>query len=353
MSERTFKSDNYSGVHPEVMVALAAVNSGHAPAYMNDSFTLEATRQLRDHFGPDCEVLYCFNGTSANVLALRACLRPYQSVLCASTSHLHQNETGAPESILGTKLVLLPHQDGKIQAIQLRTHLATTGNGIHSPQPKVVSITQSTECGTCYTPEEIRAIKEVCVEHDLFLHMDGCRLYNAAAHLGCDLAETSNRAGVDILSLGGTKNGAMIAEAVLVFNPLLHEGLRYLQKNTLQLCSKNRFIAAQFTALFTNELWLRNAAHANGMATTLAGKLRGIPDVKLAHPVDTNQLFVQMPMSSCRALEEKGYGYVFSHDPPTLRLVCSFDTEEAEMSELIQDIQALASQPQPLKTTAT
>ena len=341
MNPRTFKSDNHSGVHPEVMAALAAVNQGHAPAYMNDAFTEESTRLLKNAFSLASEVIYCFNGTSANVLALRACLRPYQSVLCASTSHLHQNETGAPESILGTKLVLLPHEDGKIHATQLRMHLATSGNGIHSPQPRVVSITQSTECGTCYTPEEIRAIKNVCVEHDLILHMDGCRLYNAAAHLGCGLAEISSQAGVDILSLGGTKNGAMIAEAVLVFNPRLTEGLRYLQKNTLQLCSKNRFIAAQFTSLFTNGLWLRNAAHANAMAASLSGKLREIPQVKIAHPVQTNQLFVQMPMTWCRALEEKGYGYLFSHHPPTLRLVCSFDTEETEMDELIRDFRAL------------
>ena len=341
MNTRTFKSDNHSGVHPEVMAALAAVNHGHVPAYMNDVFTEQATRLLKAAFSQDCEVIYCFNGTSANVLALRACLRPYQSVLCASTSHLHQNETGAPESILGAKLVLLPHVDGKIHADPLRSHLATNGNSIHSPQPRVVSITQSTECGTCYTPEEICAIKSVCVEHDLILHMDGCRLYNAAAHLGCGLAEASNLAGVDVLSLGGTKNGAMIAEAVLVFNPQLTEGLRYLQKNTLQLCSKNRFIAAQFTALFTNDLWLRNAAHANAMAARLAENLRVIPQVKIAHPVETNQLFVQMPMAWCRALEEKGYGYLFSHHPPTLRLVCSFDTEEAEMDELIRDIARL------------
>lgn len=323
------------------MIALSAVNQGHAPAYMNDEFTKETTELLRGHFSSDCEVIYCFNGTSANVLALRACLRPYQSVICASTSHLHQNETGAPESIIGTKLVLLPHANGKINAAQLRTHLATSGNGIHSPQPKVVSITQSSECGTCYTLEEIRAIKEVCLEHDLFLHMDGCRLYNAAVHLRCSLAETSNLAGVDILSLGGTKNGAMIAEAVLVFNPRLFEGLLYLQKNTLQLCSKNRFIAAQFSALFTDRLWLRNADHANAMAAKLAALLQAIPQMTLAHPAETNQLFFQMPMSWCRALEEKGYGYLFSHDPPTLRLVCSFDTEETEMDQLIQDIRAL------------
>lgn len=343
MSLRTFKSDNYSGVHPEVMAALSAVNEGHAPAYMNDAYSEETTRTLRDHFCADAEVLYCFNGTGANVLALRACLKPYQSVLCASTSHLHQNETGAPESILGTKLVLLPHEDGKMRAADLRAHLATGGNGIHSPQPKVVSITQSTECGTCYSREDLLAIKEVCLEHDLFLHMDGCRLYNAAAYLRCSLAEISHLAGVDILSLGGTKNGAMIAEAVLVFNPHLFEGLRYLQKNTLQLCSKNRFIAAQFSALFSERLWFRNADHANAMAAKLAARLEEIPGVSLAHPVETNQLFVQLPMGWCRALEEKGYGYVFSHAPPTLRLVCSFDTEETEMDLLIQDLQGLAA----------
>lgn len=322
------------------MAALVAANNGHAPAYMNDSVTHEASNLLREHFSRELRVLYCFNGTGANVLALRACVKPYQSVICPNSAHIHGHETGAPEGIIGTKLILLPHKDGKISAHQLEEHLLAH-SGTHMPQPKVVSLTQSTEYGTTYTIEELKAIKKVCIQHALYLHVDGCRIYNAAAHLGCSLAAITNEAGVDILSLGGTKNGAMMAEAVLFFNPELFEGLDYLQKSTLQLYSKNRFMAAQFTALFSNGLWHRNASNANAMAQTLAQKLTQIQGIRLAYPCETNQLFVEMPLPWCQALERRGYCYILSESPPIIRLVCSFDTSSADIARLITELEAL------------
>jgi threonine aldolase len=340
---KTFKSDNYSGVHLEVMSAIFASNIGHVAAYMNDEYTIQANTILQENFGAKCKILYCFNGTSANVLALRACLKPYQSVICANSAHINTNEAGAPEGIIGTKLVLLPHENGKLTAEQLSNYLASS-NGIHSPQPKVVSIAQSTEYGTVYTIEELKAIKKVCVEHNLYLHMDGCRIYNAAVYLGRSLAEMTSEVGIDVLSLGGTKNGAMMAEAVLFFNKDLFDGLGYLHKNTLQLYSKNRFMAVQFTALFTNNLWRRNADNANEMAAFMADRLQEIEGVSIAFPCQTNQVFVQMPLAWCKALERKGYCYILSENPPLIRLVCSFDTTKENVRELIEDIRELERQ---------
>lgn len=334
----TFRSDNYSGVHPEIMAALSAANDGHAPAYMNDEFTLEANNLLKEHFAKEIRVLYCFNGTSANVLALRACLKPYQSIICSSSAHIHGHEAGAPEGIIGTKLILLPHKDGKITAQQVEEHLSAHA-GTHMPQPKVVSLTQATEYGTVYSVSELKAIKKVCEQHAIYLHVDGCRIYNAAVHLGCSLAAIANESGVDILSLGGTKNGAMMAEAALFFNPDLFEGLAYLQKSTLQLYSKNRFMAVQFTALFSNDLWKRNASHANAMAKLLAEELGGIKGVRLVVPCQTNQLFVEMPLPWCLALEQKGLCYILSKSPPVIRLVCSFDTSKADIARLLTELE--------------
>jgi threonine aldolase len=337
---KTFKSDNYSGVHFEVMSAIFAANVGHATAYSNDEYTHKANLTLQENFGGKEKVhkiLYVFNGTSANVLALRACLRPYQSIICANSAHINANETGAVESITGSRLVLLPQTNGKITAQQISEFLEHS-NGIHSPQPKVVSITQTTEYGTTYTIEELKAIKKVCLEHDLYLHLDGCRIYNAAVFLACDFAAMTSEVGIDILSLGGTKNGAMMAEAVLVFNQSLVNGLEYLQKNTLQLYSKNRFMAVQFSALFTNNLWKRNAENANNMAKYMAEELQKIENVKLAFPCETNQLFVEMPLEWCKNLESKGYCYIIDEKQPLIRLVCSYDTTKEDVHELIANI---------------
>jgi threonine aldolase len=341
---KTFKSDNYSGVHLEIMSAIFAANVGHATAYMQDEYTIQANTTIEDIFGK-CKILYCFNGTSANVLALRACLRAYQAVICANSAHIHNNETAAPESIIGCKLITLTAQDGKITAQQIKEHLAWS-NGIHSPQAKVVSITQPTEYGTTYSIEELKAIKEVCLAHDLYLHIDGCRIYNAAVHLNCNLAAISSEIGVDILSLGGTKNGAMMAEAVLIFNPDLSNGVEYLQKNTLQLYSKNRYMAVQFTALFSNNLWKRNAENANKMTKLLATELEKIATMQLAFPCQTNQLFVQTSLTICKYLEQKGFCYILSEDTSKqtglIRFVCSYDTQKEDIQALIACIQEIA-----------
>jgi len=337
---KSFRSDNYSGVHPEIMQAIIDSNLEHAPSYLEDFYTIEANKIIKKNFTEDCKIIYCFNGTAANVLALRACTKPYQSIICSDVAHINKNETGAIESLVGSKLIGLAHQNGKITAQQIEDFLKTH-KGIHEPQPKVVSIAQATEAGTVYTTEEIKAIKEVCVKNKLYLHVDGCRIFNAAVFLDKSLAEISCEIGVDILSLGGTKNGAMMAEAVLVFNKELFDGVEYLQKNTLQLYSKNRFLAAQYLALFKNNLWQRNAENANKMASLLASKLTEFSEVIIVVPCESNQLFLMMPLEWCKVLQEKYFCYVWMENPPIVRVVCSFDSTEDDVNSMIEAIREL------------
>jgi len=265
---RSFASDNNAGVHPEILEAIGRANRGHVVAYGDDAYTLSAVKKFEEHFGPDIAVFFTFNGTGANVLSLQALTRPFHSILCSSFAHINSDECGAPEKHTGCKLIALPHQDGKITVESVRHAYHGIGDEHHS-QPRVISITQSTEMGTVYQPEEIRALANFAHEHEMFLHVDGARIANAAASLCQTLRRATRDLGVDVLSFGGTKNGILGGEAVVFFRPELSEEFLYLRKQGMQLASKMRFIAAQFEALLTDDLWRRSGEHANRMARLL------------------------------------------------------------------------------------
>ena len=340
MPNKTFKSDNQSGVHPDVLNALTLCNQAHLPSYGNDPYTQQATQLLKKIFNnQNAKIIYCMNGTGANVLALKLCLKSYQSVICAKSAHINSNETGAPESMVGCKIIGIESQNGKLSPQQIETcYQWQTANGIHRSQPRMVSISQTTEYGTVYTASELKKIKATCTKLDLLLHIDACRIYNAAAFLNKPLNALTTDIGADIISLGGTKNGAMFAECVLIFNEKLQEGSDYLQKNMLQLYSKNRYIAAQFIALFTDNLWLQNAQNANNIAHYLALELEKIEIIKLVFPHQSNQLFAAMPLALCQHLQMLGYCYIWSENPPQVRFVTSFDSTKTDVDELIQAI---------------
>src|SRR6202167_6802159 len=276
---RSFASNNNAGVHPEVLEAVARANQGHVVAYGDDPCTSSAVKKFEEHFGPDIAVFFTFNGTGANVLSLQALTRSFQSVLCSDYAHIYTDECGAPEKHTGCKLIPLPQEDGKITLESIRHAYHGIGDEHHS-QPRVISITQSTEMGTVYQPQEIRVLAQFAHENGMFLHMDGARIANAAASLGETLRGVTRDLGVDVLSFGGTKNGILGGEAVVFFQPALGEDFLFLRKQGMQLASKMRFIAAQFEALLTDDLWRRSAEHANHMARLLEKELSRIPEIK-------------------------------------------------------------------------
>src|SRR6202521_3126237 len=290
---RGFSSDNNAGVHPEILAAIARVNHGHVVAYGDDPYTRSASRKFEEHFGPDIAVFFTFNGTGANVLGLQALTRSYHAVLCSEFAHIYTDECGAPEKHTGCKLIPLPHQDGKITLDSVRHAYHGIGDQ-HHVQARVISITQSTEMGTVYRPEEIQALAQFAHEHDMFLHVDGARIANAAVTLGQTLRQATRDLGVDVLSFGGTKNGIMGGEAVVFFQPKPAQDFLFLRKQGMQLASKMRFIAAQFEALLTNDLWRRSAEHANRMARVLEKEISRIPEIKIVWKVEANGVFPQI-----------------------------------------------------------
>ena len=332
---RTFASDNWAGVHPEVMAAIAAANGDHTPAYGEDPVTEEAIGHFRRHFGPDADVFLAFNGTGANVIGLQALLRPFEAVLCAETAHINVDECGAPERFLGSKLVPVSTPDGKLTPELVEAAAVGTGDE-HHVQPRVVSITQATEVGTCYSVAEVGALAEWAHARGLWLHLDGARLSNACAALGVGLGAFGSAAGVDVLSFGGTKNGAMGAEAVVSYLPPDAIGLRYIRKQSMQLASKMRFIAAQFTALLADDLWLRNASHANAMARRLAEGVANVAGVTLAYPVEANGVFAALPPVVAGALQDEFPFYVWDESTGVVRLMASFDTTEVDVDAFVE-----------------
>ena len=329
---KSFASDNYAGAHPEVLAALAAANVGHAVSYGADPWTDRAQTILRGHFGPDAQALLVFNGSGANVLALRAVCRPWEAVICADSAHVNVDEGGAPERIAGVKLLTVATSDGKLTPDHVRARVTRVGDE-HAVQPRLVTITESTEMGTRYAPEEIAELARTAHELGLLLHVDGSRLANAAAGLGCGLAAVTTEVGVDVLSLGGTKNGMVLGEAVVFLDPGLADGARYLRKQTLQLASKGRFIAAQFIAMFEGDLWRRNAGHANAMATRLAGRLTELPEVKITQPVQANGVFAVIPGAAADAVRPRWPFYDWDESAAEVRLMCSWDTTAQEVDE--------------------
>ena len=331
---RDFNSDNASGVCTEVMQALLEVNQGHVPSYGGDALTKETKEQIKTALGRECEVFFVYNGTAANNLAAKAVLRSIDSIICPDSAHIYGMESGAPFSTIGCKLITVPATDGKITPEQIRkAYEKETYWGPHATRPRLVTITQSTELGTIYTLEDMAAIKFLCEELGMLLHVDGCRLYNAAVALDCSLAELCES--VDILSLGGTKNGLMFGEAVVFFNKEAADGFLHLRKQGLQLHSKMRFIAAQMNALFTDNLWQKNACQANLMADKLAKGLTDCPNIELIYPVETNQIFVTMPDDMAQKLREIAGFLLNDPETSTYRLVTSFDTTEDDVDMFV------------------
>jgi threonine aldolase len=327
---KSFASDNYASAHPDVLAAIAQANDGHAVSYGADPWTARAREVLRGHFGEQSESLLVFNGSGANVVSIRAVCRAWEAVICADTAHVNVDECGAAERVAGVKLLTVPTPDGKLTPDDVRARVTRVGDE-HAVQARLVTITQSTEYGTRYTAEEMRAVADAAHLHGLALHVDGSRLSNAAAGLGCDLGELAGEAGVDMLSLGGTKNGMVMGEAVVFLNPALADGAKYLRKQSLQLASKGRFLAAQFIAMFEGDLWRRNAAHANAMAARLAARLSEIPAISITQRVEANGVFAAMPREAADAARARWPFYTWDEPKREERLMCSWDTTPDEV----------------------
>jgi len=336
---RSFASDNNAGVHPEILAAIARANQGHVVAYGDDPYTRSAIKKFEEHFGKDIAVFFTFNGTGANVLGLEALTRSFQSVLCSAYAHIYTDECGAPEKHTGCKLIPLPQQDGKITLDSVRHAYHGIGDEHHS-QPRVISITQATEMGTVYRPEEIQALAYFAHEHGMFLHMDGARSANAAASLGQTLCQATRDLGVDVLSFGGTKNGILGGEAVVFFQPGLSHDFLYLRKQGMQLASKMRFIAAQFEALLTGDLWRRSAEHANRMARLLEKELSRIPEVRIVWKVEANGVFAQIPRHSIEKIKQHYFFYMWMEEESIVRWMCSFDTTEDDIRKFVDVVAA-------------
>ncbi|GDX32660.1 threonine aldolase [Actinomycetes bacterium] len=333
---RSLASDNYAGVHPAVLAAIGAANADHAPAYGSDETTTEAVELFRRELGAQVDVFMTFNGTGANVVGLQSLMRTWDAVICASSAHINVDEGGAPEKLLGSKIIDLQTPNGKLTPEQINSVEWRAGD-VHQSQPKVVLITQSTEYGTCYSPAEISAIADAAHARDLVLYLDGARIANAAASFNVSLREMTSDAGVDVMSFGGTKNGAMSAEAVVVLNPELQIGhdLGFIRKQYMQLSSKMRFTSAQFIALLTDDLWRANARHANSMAQRLAVGASGLPGLTITQPTQANAIFAQLPPDAIPRLQAHTPFYVWNAARSEVRWVCSWDTTESDVDEFL------------------
>ena len=341
-SRKSFGSDNQAGTHEAVLRMIGEVNAGDLPAYGADPWTARATEQLRAAFGARGGIFFVFNGTAANILGLSLLVRPFEAVICAESSHLNVDECGAAERVLGSKLLPVPAPGGKLTPDLVASRLGDRGDE-HRAQPRAVAIAQVTELGTCYTLGELRDLAEFCRASDLRLFLDGARLANAAAHLGCPLADLA--ACADVLSFGGTKNGALGAEAVIVMNAELGREARYQRKQQMQLASKMRYLAAQFTALLEDELWRQSAAHANSMAARLAEGIRDLPGVALCQPVDSNAVFAALDPDHIRSLQRDWDFYVWDSGENVVRWMTAFDTTEADVDAFVGAIRAVTAAP--------
>src|SRR5271157_2696763 len=336
---RSFASDNNAVVHPEVLEAIRRANQGHAVGYGDDEHTAAAVGKFREQFGADVAVFFVFNGTAANVLSLQALTRPFHAVLCPELSHIYTDECGAPEKLTGCKLVPLAAPDGKL-TVETVAHAYHGIGDQHHVQPRVISITQSTEMATVYRPEEIQALAHFTHEHGMFLHMDGARIANAAASLGQTLRQATRDLGVDVLSFGGTKNGILGGEAVIFFQPGLGHDFLYLRKQGMQLASKMRFIAAQFEALLTDDLWRRSAEHANRMARLLEKEPSRIPEIRIVWKVKPNGVFAQIPRHSIEKIKQHYFFYMWIEEESIVRWMCSFDTTEDDIRKFADVVAA-------------
>jgi threonine aldolase len=336
---KSFGSDNHAGAHPAVLQAMTAANSGDAVAYGDDPWTARVATELTEIFGAS-GVFFVFNGTAANVLGLSLMLRPYEAVICPEGAHLDVDECGAPERVTGSKLLPVATPDGKLTPELIATRMGGRRDE-HRVQARAVAIAQATELGTCYTLAELRALGDYCRANDLLLYLDGARLANAAASLGCALAEIAGVA--DVLSFGGTKNGAVCAEAVIVMNSGLLPAVIYQRKQLMQLASKMRYLSAQFGALLDGQLWLHSARHANEMAQRLADGVSTIPAVRLYQPVQANAVFAVLPPVLISSLQREWNFHVWDSDKHVVRWMTAFDTSADDVDGFIASIRTHAS----------
>ena len=349
-ARRGFASDNNAGAHPEVLEAIARANTGHVRAYGDDPWTERGVARIREHFGGEVEAFFVFGGTGANVLGLESLAGPHEAVICSEYAHIEVDECGAPERYIGCKLLPVRNDDGKLTPELVASRIIGVGNE-HHVQPRVVSIAQSTEYGTVYTPDEIRALAEFVHARGMYLHMDGARLANAAAGLGVGLRDVTIGAGVDAVSFGGTKNGLVGGEAVIFRDPAHAAEFRFRRKQAMQLASKMRFIAAQFDAILSEDLWRRSAMHANRMATLLAELVRDIPGVHITQAVEANAIFATLPREAIAPLQEEFFFYVWNEERSEVRWMASFDTTEEDVEKFAAAIARALASPRQASST--
>lgn len=339
-NNKGFASDNHSGIHPDILKAIISANVGHANAYGNDDYTKRSVKKFKEHFGSNIEVYFVYNGTAANILGLKTITNSFNSIICAETAHLNVHECCGPENFIGCKLTTIPTVDGKLTINQIKPHIFGFEDP-HCAQPKIISITQPTELGTVYTPEEIKKLTNFAHGKKMLIHMDGARLCNAAAYLDVEMKDITGNVGVDMLSFGGTKNGMMLGETVIFFNKQLSKNFVFIRKQGMQLPSKMRFISSQFEAFLSNNLWLKNAKHSNKMAQILYKEIKDVPQIKITQKVETNAVFAIIPKNYIPLLQKKYFFHVNNEQISEVRLMCSFDTTKEDImnfSEIIKKI---------------
>jgi threonine aldolase len=342
-ARRQFASDNNAGICPEAFAALTEANRGHVSGYGNDPWTDKAANLLRDLFETQCEVFFVFNGTAANSLSLASLCQSYHSILCHESAHVETAECGAPEFFAnGTKVLLVPGANGKIDPANIEG-MVKKRTDIHYPKPRAISLTQATEAGTIYSLDELKTVTDTARQLGLRIHMDGARFANAVATMGVTPKEITWQAGVDVLCFGGTKNGMAVGEAVVFFNSELAREFDYRCKQAGQLASKMRFLSASWVGMLQDGAWLRHAAHANKMARRLDAGLRGLPQIKIAFPCQTNAVFAEMPKPIIEALWQRGWMFYTHVSPGQCRLMCSWDTTEADVDDFVADVRSLAT----------
>jgi len=339
-------SDNWTPAHPSIIKSIVDANVGHAPAYGSDPWTEEAQKVIQNVFHSKCKVFFVPTGTGANVFGLRLACHRHESIVCTDIAHLNYQESGAAESLIGCKLLTVPHENGKVTPhLVLGKLKSERAFGKHSTSPRVLSITQSTEVGTVYSLEELSTLSRLCKKENILLHMDGSRLYNAAIRLKVTLREIVEAAQLDILSLGGTKNGLLGAEALLIFNESLQAGSDHLQKQTLQLLSKMRYVSAQYIALFQNDLWKTLAAQANNQAHKIAAVMKTIPHLSLSYPVETNQIFFTVPAAWLPLIQEEVFCYPWNQEKNEIRFITSWNTSDQEVKAVESILMKISKKP--------
>ncbi len=340
MMKKNFASDNYSGISPEILQALIRANEGDAPAYGGDTYTAQAVALFKEHFGQDTDVYFVFTGTAANILGLNTLLKSHQAIICAETAHINTDECGAPEKFIGCKLITIPTVDGKLTIDLIKPQLIFLDDQ-HRAQPKLISITQPTELGTLYTIEELKNLVHFAHENNMYVHLDGARLANAAAALQLPLAALTTDLGIDLVTFGGTKNGMMMGEAVIFLNKEISKDFKYIRKQGMQLGSKMRFIAAQFIELLSNDLWLKNAQHANQMAQLLSTEAAKIPALALAYQTQANGVFVKIDPRYNSILQKSYSFYVWDELNNIVRWMTSFNTTQDDVYQFVNFIKKI------------